>query len=194
MIIRGPGIRAGAEQTGSGTQTFVAAIDPSAHFIYSSNRSLQGALVSSALPAFLPIAEAVVGNKSGVSRFQDSGGQDYVTAFAPLPHWTVGLAVGHDRSPFGAARTAGEFSGLCSPYLRIHCGVVTQLHHAKEIHGMGRSKRACRDRQGNLDRPIELKSSDDARAIADSINAMAEKMRAQIARERRRASFSRSSD
>jgi signal transduction histidine kinase len=43
--------------------------------------------------------------------------------------------------------------------------------------------------KGELDKRIELKSSDDVRAIADSINAMAEKMRAQIAREEETRQF-----
>jgi signal transduction histidine kinase len=43
--------------------------------------------------------------------------------------------------------------------------------------------------QGEIDRRIELKSSDDARAIADSINLMTDKMRAQIAREEESRQF-----
>ncbi|HEY5403747.1 MAG TPA: ATP-binding protein [Pyrinomonadaceae bacterium] len=185
------GVLTGAEQTGSGTRTFVAAIDPSAHFIYCSNRSLQGALVSSALPAFLPIAEAVSGNKPGVSRFQDSGGQDYVTAYAPLPRWTVGLAVGHDRSPFAAAAHRWGIFGLV---LALLAGFTAALSLSyiiqKKSHGIERVEEGLSAiEKGELDRPIELKSSDDVRAIADSINAMAEKMRAQIAREEETRQF-----
>jgi signal transduction histidine kinase len=43
--------------------------------------------------------------------------------------------------------------------------------------------------KGELDRHIELKSSDDARGIADSINLMTQKMRAQIAREEETRQF-----
>jgi signal transduction histidine kinase len=174
-----------ADNSQSSPDTFVAAIDTSARFIYNSNRTLQGALVSSAQPSFLPIADAITKNQSNVSRFQIGAGQDYVTAFSRLPHWNIGLAVGHDRSLLAAS--AHRF-GVIGIVLAMFAGfIATFLINyitPKRSQGIERVEEGLTAMaKGELDRRIVLKSSDDVRAIADSINAMAEKMRAQIARE-----------
>ena len=175
----------------SSSNTFVAAVDPTARFVYSSEHNLEGALVSSALPDFLPIADAVTKNKSDVSRFQISGSQDYVTAYAPLPRWKIGLAVGHDRSSVAAS---AHRSGAIGILMALFAGAVAALTLnyilQKRSHGIERVEEGLTAiAKGDLDQRIDLKSSDDARAIADSINAMAEKMRAQIAKEEETKQF-----
>jgi signal transduction histidine kinase len=175
----------------SAPETFVAAIDPSTRFLYTSNHTLEGALVSSALPSFLPIASSMSENKSDVSRFQIPAGKDYVTAFAPLPRWNVNLAVGHDR---GVIAAAAHRSGIIGLLIALLLGSISALSLAYLTHkrsvGIERVEEGLTAiAKGELDRRIELKSSDDARAIADSINAMAEKMRAQIAKEEETKQF-----
>jgi len=177
--------------TSQGAQeTFVAAIDPSTRFLYSSNHTLEGALVSSALPAFLPIASSIAANKSDVKNFS-ADGRDYVTAYAPLPRWKVGLAVGHDRRALAASAHRSGVIGLVIALLVGSTAAISLAYISqKRSHGIERVEEGLSAiAKGDLDQRIDLKSSDDARAIADSINAMAEKMRAQIAKEEETKQF-----
>jgi len=172
-------------------ETFIIAIDPSAHIVYASNRNLQSGLVSSALPEFLPIADSISANKSDVTRFQTSNRLDYVTAFAPLPRWNIGLAVGHERSAsIASAHRWGIFELILALVAGIGGTVALSYVAQKRSGSMERvEEELSAIAKGELDRHIELKSSDDARGIADSINLMTQKMRAQIAREEETRQF-----
>jgi signal transduction histidine kinase len=179
-----------SNENSQSASTFVAAIDQSAHFIYS-NRPLQGSLASSSLPAFQPIATALTENKSDVKRFQLGAGQDYVTAFAPLPHWKIGLAVGHDRSALAASAHRYGIVGLVlALFVGFIAALAINVTTRKKSTGMERVEAGLSAMaKGNLDHRIELKSSDDVRMIADNINVLAEQMRAQIAREEEARQF-----
>jgi signal transduction histidine kinase len=175
-------------------ETFIIAIDQSAHIVYASNRNFPaGGLVSSVLPEFLPIADSISANKSGLTRFQVSNGSGsgYVTAFAPLPRWNIGLAVGRDRSASIAnAHRTGIFELILALVTGVALTVALSYVAQKRSGSMERvEEELSAIAKGELDRHIELKSSDDARGIADSINLMAEKMRAQIAREEETRQF-----
>jgi signal transduction histidine kinase len=126
-----------------------------------------------------------------VKRFQPGAGQDYVTAFEPLPHWKIGLAVGHERSALAASAHRYGIAGLV---LALFTGFIAAL----AIHFTSRKKSTGIERveeglsamaRGNLDHRIELRSSDDVRMIADNINVLAGQMRAQIAREEEARQF-----
>jgi len=171
--------------------SFVAAIDSSAKIIHHTNNDFEGRMVSSALPEFLPIAEKLTRGVSGIERFQSSKAGDFITAFSPLPKWSVGLAVGYDRSQ-GAA--AAHRWGILGIVLALFGGTVTALlisHQAqKKSHGIVRVEEGLSAiAKGELDRRIELGSGDDARVIADNINVMTERLRGQIAREEETKQF-----
>ncbi|HEV8370991.1 MAG TPA: ATP-binding protein [Pyrinomonadaceae bacterium] len=171
--------------------TFVTVIDPSARIIYHSNRALKEQLVSSALPEFLPIGEALTRNNSGLERFSVAGGQNFITAFSPLPQWNLGLAVGYDRSSLAAS---AQRWGILGFVVALIGGLVGALAISSQVQRKTRGLERVEEEltaiaKGELDRRIDLKSSDDARAIADNINVMTERLRAQIAREEETRQF-----
>jgi len=180
-----------SSQEAAGPQhSFVAAIDSSAKIIHHTNNEVEGKMVSSALPEFLPIAEKLTRGVSGIERFQSNVG-DFITAFSPLPKWNVGLAVGYDRSQ-GVA--AAHRWGILGIVLALFGGTVAALlisHQAqKKSHGIVRVEEGLSAiAKGELDRRIELGSGDEARVIADNINVMTERLRAQIAREEETKQF-----
>jgi Signal transduction histidine kinase len=183
-------IRSGPEVAGP-QHSFVAAIDTSAKIIHHTNNDVEGKMVSSALPEFLPIAEKLTRGVSGIERFQSPNVGDFITAFSPLPKWNVGLAVGYDRSQ-GAA--AAHRWGILGIVFALFGGAVAALlvsHQAqKKSHGIERVEEGLSAiAKGELDRRIELGSGDEARVIADNINVMTERLRAQIAREEETKQF-----
>ena len=183
-------ITSGPEMAGP-QHSFVAAIDPSAKIIHHTNNDVDGKMVSSALPEFLPIAEKLTRGVSGVERFQSSSVGDFITAFSPLPKWNIGLAVGYDRSQ-GAA--AAHRWGILGIVFALFGGTVAALlisrQAQKKSQGIERVEEGLSAiAKGELDRRIELGSGDEARVIADNINVMTERLRAQIAREEETKQF-----
>ena len=174
----------------SSQQIFVAVLDPSANIIYHSNRELVGKPTSSAQPEFLPIAKSLVQGVSGNKVFSNSN-HDFLTAFSPLPLWSLGIAVGYDRS---AARSTAHGRGLIGIVLALvgalACALVISHRVRKKSAGLERVEEDLTAiAKGELDRRIVLKSSDEARVLADNINAMTERLRAQIAREEETRQF-----
>jgi len=171
--------------------TFVTVIDPSARIIYHPNRAVEGQLVSSALPEFLPIAEALTRSNSGLQGFRVGSGQDFITAFSPLPQWNLGLAVGYDRSLLAAsAHRWGIFGFVAALLAGFLVALAISYKAQQKTRGIERvEEELTAIAKGELDRRIDLKSSDDARGIADNINVMTERLRAQIAREEETRQF-----
>jgi signal transduction histidine kinase len=175
----------------SSQQILVAVLDPSAKIIYHSNKDLVGKVASSAQPEFLPIAEPLVQGVSGIKVFSSNSNHDFLTAFSPLPQWGFGIAVGYDRA---SLRSTAHRWGIIGILLALFGGFASALlisHRVgKKSPGMERVEEDLTAiAKGELDRRIILKSSDDARAIADNINAMTERLRTQIAREEETRQF-----
>lgn len=180
-----------AERSGSAQTTFITALDGSAKIIYYGKRDLQGKLVSSALPEFFSIAEPLARGDSGLERFRGSNGEEFITAFSPVPQWKFGLAVGYDRAPHaGRAHRWGIIGFVVALVGGLTSALLISHQMQRKSSGIERVEEDLSAiAKGELDRRIELKSSDDARAIADNINVMTERLRTQIAREEETRQF-----
>ena len=170
---------------------FVTAIDSSAKIIEHVNKEAEGKMVSSAWPEFLPIAEKLTRGTSGLDRFRSANGDEFITAYSPLPKWNIGLAVGYDRTR--AAATAHRW-GIIGFVLALLSGfgaaLLISYQAQKRSAGFERVEEGLSAiAKGEFDRRIELGSGDDARVIADNINVMTERLRAQIAREEETKQF-----
>ena len=178
------------ETSSANKPALVVVIDPSAKIVYHSGRALDGQAVSSAEPQFLSIAERLAAGSSGISRFTGPAGEDFVTAFSPLPKWGVGLAVGYDRASLSASAHRWGIIGLVLALVGGFGGALLVSRRQRKSPGLERVEEELNAiAKGELDRRILLQSSDDARGIADSINVMTEKLRAQIAREEETRQF-----
>ena len=180
----------------NGLHSTVIVLDQSGTILYHANGALKHQEVSSAIPAFMPAAGAMLAGKSGTTSFSSPTRQDYLTAFAPLPRLNVSVAVMRDRSQLlvGAHR-AGITGLLLALVLASVAALILEQYVQKKLRGIERVNRGLTAiAKGELNHRIDIRSSDDARGMADNINVVTERLRAQIAREaesRQFASFVR---
>ena len=108
-----------------------------------------------------------------------------VTASAPMPRLNVNVAVTRSTGEFiSTARFWGISGFVLALFLALIAAFVLDQHVRKRARGIAQvTEDVSAIAKGELDRRIVLQSSDDARAIADNINVMADQMRAQVARE-----------
>jgi signal transduction histidine kinase len=175
---------------GYGPGSMVVVLDRSGRVVYHSDRALKLKAASEALPGFDSITNAMTANQSGLGHF-GLAGSSYAAAYAPMPRLNVALAVARNRSDFAFGAHIWGLAGLLLALLTA-VGVAFVL----ERHVQGRSKGMARVTEdlsaiakGEWDRRIILQSSDDARGLADNINVVTERVRAQIAREEESRQF-----
>ena len=169
----------------------VVVLDQGGQLVYHSDRSLRLRPASEAIQGFESIANAMKNNESGHGEFSTPSGVSYLTAYSPIPRLKLAVAVA--RSPSQFISSAHRW-GIASLLLALLAALVTAF--VLERHVQGRSRGIARVTEdlsaiakGELDRRIILQSSDDARGIADNINVVTERLRAQIAREEESRQF-----
>ncbi len=163
----------------------VIVLDKSGVILYHANETLKHQTVSSAMPAFMPIAGAMVAGKSGTTTFSSPARQEYLAAFAPLPRLNVSVAVLRDRSQFlPSAHRAGIVGLLLALALAGVAALILEQYLQKKLRSIERVNEGLTAiAKGELNHRIDVRSSDDARGMADNINVVTERLRAQIARE-----------
>jgi signal transduction histidine kinase len=168
-----------------GRRSILIVLDHKGYILYHSNHLLQGQLVSKATPEFAGIAQAAAANRSGIDSIRTPVGQQLLTAFSPLPRLGIAVVVAHDRSSLIlSARRWGVFNLALSGVIALFAAWLLDRYmqtKSKSIERVTEDLSAIA--KGELDRRIELGSGDDARVIADNINLVTERLRAQIARE-----------
>ena len=166
----------------SSNTTVVVAWDNSERILHHTQRSLDGQLIRNSLPQLADTAKSL---GSGTSRLQVKNGGDYVVAFAPLPRLNITMAVGRDRS---TAVSAAHRWGIAGLIIALGAGLLMAVLVARIVQqrssGIVRVNEALTAvAKGQLDQHVEVRSSDDARSMADNLNILAERMRTQYARE-----------
>jgi signal transduction histidine kinase len=108
-----------------------------------------------------------------------------VTASAPMPRLNFTAAVSRSTGAFvWRARVWGAVGFLLALLLAALAAFLLDRHVRARSRGIARVEEDLSAiAQGDIDRQILLQSSDAARPIADNINVMTAKMRAQFARE-----------
>jgi signal transduction histidine kinase len=168
----------------------VMAVDRSGKIVYHSNRSLKDLQVNQALPGFNTIASAMTNNDSGIRAFKSPAGS-YLAAYSPLPQLNLAVAVARDRSAALASAHRWGIAGLVLALLfAAGAAYLLEQHVQQRSKGIVQvSEDVSAIAKGELDRRILLESSDDFRSLADNINVMTDKLRAQIAREEETRQF-----
>lgn len=169
----------------------VLAVDRSGKLIYDSHRGYKQVNPNEALPGFNSISQAMVANQSGLGQFSLQSGQNYVAAYGPISKLNVSAAVARSRSDSIVGAHVWGLVGIVLALATAFGGA-----YVLQRYGQTRSRGIARVREdlsaiakGELDRRIVLQSSDDARGIADNINVVTERLRAQIAREEESRQF-----
>ena len=171
--------------SGTNDDTMVVIVDHSSKIVYHSDRYLKLKPVNEALPGFAAIATAMTANENGQREFRSAAGIDYVASYSPMPRLNVGVAIARNRSgPLWSARLWGVTGFVIALLASFAAALLLNRHVQRKSQGIERvTQDLSAIAQGELDRRILLKSSDDARAIADNINVVTERLRAQVARE-----------
>jgi signal transduction histidine kinase len=131
-------------------------------------------------------SKVVVTDTAGKTIYGDSSPDStYQTASAPIPRLGVTATVARQRSDFTSSAHRRGIAGLVIALLTAAAAAwLLERHVNKRSRGMARvSEDLSAIAKGELDRRIILKSSDDARVIADNINVVTEQLREKIRRE-----------
>jgi signal transduction histidine kinase len=178
-------------ETRSNSGSMVVALDRSGNILYHSDRSLKLRRASEALPGFNSISTAMTANQSGLGQFRSPAGLSYTAAYAPIPHLNIAVAIARSRSAFLSGAHRWGITGLVLALLgALTAAWLLDRHVQKRSRGIARVKEDLSAiAKGELDRRIILQSSDDARGLADNINVVTERLRAQIAREEESRQF-----
>ncbi len=170
----------------SSRKSVIVVLDRAGKVVYHSDRTQK----AGPIPGFESIANAMTTNQSGVDQFDSTSGS-YIAAYSPLPRLNVAVAVARDRAEFiSAAHRWGMANVLLALLIGFAAAFVIERHVRRRSAGMERvTEDLSAIAKGELDRRIILKSSDDARVIADNINVVTERLRAQIAREEESRQF-----
>lgn len=139
----------------------------------------------------------IVQNSAGNAVYQTDRSQagqtlpGYVTVSAPIPQLDVTATVARRRSDFMTSAHVWGIAGLVLALLSaVIAALVLDRNVQKRTSGIARVKEDLSAiAKGELDRRIMLQSSDDARGLADNINVVTERLRAQIAREEESRQF-----
>lgn len=171
--------------SGNTENSMIVVLDRSAKIVYHSDRWLELKPAKEALPGFDSIATAMAANENGMRVFRSGSGDSYLAAYSPLPRLNVAVAVARNRSgALATARLWGAAGFAIALFAAFAAAFFLNRHVEQRSQGIERvTEDLTAIAQGELDRRILLKSSDDARAIADNINVVTERLRAQVARE-----------
>ena len=170
--------------TGSTEHSMVVVVDRTGKVVYHSDRWLKLRPANEAVPGFDAITAAMNANENGQSAFQSSGAS-YLAAYAPIPRLDVSVAVARNRSGLlSGARFWGGVGFAIALLTALLAAFVLNRHVQQRSQGIERvTEDLSAIAKGELDRRIMLESSDDARGLADNINVVTERLRAQVARE-----------
>jgi len=171
-------------------QLMVMAVDQSGKIVYHSNRSLKDLQVTQAMPGFSAVANDMLAVDSGLGAFKSPTGS-YLIAYSPVPQLNVSVAVAREQSEALSMAHRWGIAGLVLALL-FAAGAAFFLaqHVEKKSKGIEQvSADVSAIAKGELDRRILLESSDDFRSLADNINVVTDKLRAQIAREEETRQF-----
>ena len=175
----------------SSSGSIVVVLDRAGQVIYQSDRSRRLLPLNETLQGFESLARAMKNNQSGQGEFLSPGGASYLAAYSPLPRLNVSVAVGRSASPFiSSAHRWGIANLFAALLIALIAAFVLERHVQQRSRGIARvTEDVSAIAKGELDRRIILQSSDDARGLADNINVVTERLRAQIAREEESRQF-----
>jgi signal transduction histidine kinase len=178
-------------QTKSAQRSMIIVMDRSGNTLYRSDRSLERTPINQALPGFNSISSAMMANQSGVDQYRSPSGASYEVAYAPLPRLNAAVAIArNDSDLMSTARKWGVVGFGLAIVAALAAAFILESHVRRGSKGIARvTEDVSAIAKGELDRRIILQSSDDARGLADNINVVTERLRAQIAREEESRQF-----
>ena len=164
----------------------VVMLDPEGNVVYHTNDALKYQTVETAMPpSFKPIRDAMKGGQSGWQYYDSAEGDRWLAAYQRVAPLDLSLVVAGDYTI--AARSPG-LMGRVNTGLTILLGLLMAALLMLSLRRTARSiervtEGAVAIAGGRLDQHIEVRSSDETRLLAETFNAMTDRLREQIARE-----------
>lgn len=162
--------------------SMIVAWDRDGRIVYHSQRPLHGQSIRNALPSLANVAQA---QSSGLHSLETDNKRDYVLAFAPLPRLNITVAAGRDRFALVSSAHRWGIAGLVMAIALAGAAasLIDKVAHRRST-GIARvTEGLTAVAKGELDHRVELRSSDEARSMADNLNILAERIRTQYTRE-----------
>ncbi len=171
--------------SGNTENSMVIVLDHSAKIVYHSDRWLKLRPANEAMTGFNSITTAMTANEDGLRDYHSVSGANYLVAYSPMPGLNVSVAIARNRSALvSSARLWGAAGFLIALLTAVLAAFFLNHHVQQRSQGLERvTEDLSAIAQGELDRRILLRSSDDARGIADNINLVTERLREKVARE-----------
>jgi signal transduction histidine kinase len=164
----------------------VVILDREGSVIYHTNDALKYQTVETAMPpSFKPVTDAMKGGQSGWQYYDSAEGVRWLAVYQRVAPLDLSVVVTGDYSV--AARSLG-LVGRVSTGLTILLGLLMAALLMLSLRRTARSiervtEGAVAIAGGRLDQHIEVRSSDETRLLAETFNAMTDRLREQIARE-----------
>jgi signal transduction histidine kinase len=172
---------AGAERATSR----VVIVDRAGRIIYSTNYAVKLQPVTSAMPTFKPVADAMAAREEGYTYYPGNDGDQLLAAYRRFPQLDLSLATSRNYS---TATSGLRRAGWICLGLSLLVGLLAALLLTMVVRRTARSiervtEGAVAIAAGNLDQRIEVRSSDETHLLAESFNLMTDRLRDQIAHE-----------
>jgi signal transduction histidine kinase len=173
-------------ETSPASSRLVVMLDRAGNAVYHSNVALKYQPVMERMsPSFKQVVDAMNGGQAGWRFYEATGGDDWIAAYQPLAPLGLSIAVAGNYS---AAVRPLRLWGWLGIGLIILAGLATILLLLVFLRRMARNiervtEGAVAIAGGKLDERIEVRSSDETHLLAETFNAMSDRLREQIARE-----------
>jgi signal transduction histidine kinase len=165
----------------------VVILDKGENVVYHTNEAVKYQAVTMAMPpSFRHITDAIKGGQSGGWQFYDSDeGDRWLAVYRRVAPLDLSVVVAGNYS---VAVRGLTFIGRLSTGLTILLGLLMAVLLMLSLRRTARSiervtEGAVAIAGGKLDQHIEVRSSDETRLLAETFNAMTDRLREQIARE-----------
>lgn len=178
--------RSGGEANSSSSRSrAIVVIDNSGRILYHPNPALKYQSVANSLPEWKLLGQSMLAGESGWRRFISTSGEEMAVAHRPLPGPNISIAALENYSEALASLRRTAWIGITFSLLfATVTAILLARYWQRRSVGIERVRAgAAAIAGGKLDHRIELLSSDENRAVADSLNLMSEQLREQIARE-----------
>jgi signal transduction histidine kinase len=169
----------------SSTSHAVVVIDHTGRILYHPNQALGYQLINDSLPHFKSIAARMMAGESGWQSFSSGTGDEVWAAFSAFPDANMSVAILENyKQTIAAARWSGIWGIVYAILIGTAAAILLSFYLQVRTSGLERvSKGVAAIAEGKLDHHIDLRSSDENRALADNVNLMTDRLREQIARE-----------
>ncbi len=163
----------------------VIVLDTSGRIVYHANPALEHQLIGGSMPYFSSVAGAMTLGQSGWTFYESSAGDRWLAVFAQFKSVNLSLAVARNYSFVSHAPRVYLWTGIVLSILigSVAAFLLAVLYQRKMKSIERVSAGVAAIAGGNLDQQLQVRSRDDMRLVADSVNLMTERMREQIARE-----------